>query len=57
MSDEYEKIENFGSEIYEWYKGILLKERLLYGEMIELLLESFHSHLCFFPGDIYYNCS
>ena len=41
MSDEYEKIENFGSEIHEWYKGTLLKERLLYGEMIELLLESF----------------
>jgi len=40
MSDEYEKIENFGSEIYEWYKGMLLKERLLYSEMIELLLES-----------------
>ncbi len=40
MGDEYEKIENVGSKIYEWYKGILLKERLLYGEMIELLLES-----------------
>lgn len=40
MGDEYEKIENVGSEIYEWYKGILLKERLLYGEMSELLLES-----------------
>ncbi len=40
MGDEYEKIEIFGSEIYEWYKGMLLKERLLYGEMIELLLES-----------------
>lgn len=40
MGDEYEKIEKFGSEIYEWYKGILLKERLLCGEMIELLLES-----------------
>ncbi len=40
MGDEYEKLENVGSEIYEWYKGMLLKERLLYGEMIELLLES-----------------
>ncbi len=40
MGDEYEKIEKVGSEFYEWYKGILLKERLLYGEMIELLLES-----------------
>lgn len=40
MDDEYERIEKVGSEIYEWYKGILLKERLLYGEMIELLLES-----------------
>jgi len=40
MGDEYEKIEKVGSEFYEWYKGVLLKERLLYGEMIELLLES-----------------
>ncbi|MFB0559262.1 MAG: DUF5677 domain-containing protein [Dehalococcoidales bacterium] len=40
MGDEYEKLENVGSEIYEWYKGMLLKERLLYSEMIELLLES-----------------
>lgn len=29
-----------GDEIFEWYKGVLLKERLLYGGMIELLLES-----------------
>ena len=40
MGDEYEKIEKVGSEFYEWYKGILLKERLLQGEMTELLLES-----------------
>ncbi len=40
MGDEYEKIENTASKIYEWYKGMLLKERLLCGEMIELLLES-----------------
>jgi len=40
MGDEYGKIEKVGSEFYEWYKGILLKERLLYGEIIELLLES-----------------
>ena len=40
MGEEYEKIEKFGSDIYEWYKGILLKERLLYGEMVELLVES-----------------
>jgi len=40
MGDEYENIEKVGSEFYEWYKGILLKERLLYGEMLELLLES-----------------
>lgn len=40
MGDEYGKIENVGSKIYEWYKGVLLKERLLYGEMVELLLES-----------------
>ncbi len=40
MGDEYEKIENVESAFCEWYKGILLKERLLCGEMIELLLES-----------------
>ncbi len=40
MVYEYQKIEEVGSDIYEWYKGILLKERLLYGGMIELLLES-----------------
>lgn len=40
MGDEYEKIENAASKIYEWYKGMLLKERLLLGEMVELLLES-----------------
>ena len=40
MGNEYERIESFESEIYEWYKGMLLKERLLYSEMIELLLES-----------------
>lgn len=40
MGDEYEKIENFSSEIYEWYKGMLLKERLLCSEMVELLIES-----------------
>lgn len=40
MGEEYEAIEKFGTEIFEWYKGILLKERLLYSEMIELLLEA-----------------
>lgn len=40
MGDEYETIEKVGAEIFEWYKGILLKERLLYSEMIELLLEA-----------------
>lgn len=40
MGDEYEAIKKIGNEIFEWYKGILLKERLLYSEVIELLLES-----------------
>ncbi len=40
MSDEYQTIEKVGIEIFEWYKGKLLKERLLYSEMIELLLEA-----------------
>ena len=40
MGDEYATIEKRGSEIFEWYKGVLLKERLLYSEVIELLLES-----------------
>ena len=40
MGDVYDNIEKVGSEFYEWYKGMLLKERLLHGEMIELLLDS-----------------
>ena len=40
MGDEYGKIASATSEIYEWYKGVLLKERLLYGEMVVLLIES-----------------
>ena len=40
MGDEYETIEKVGNEIFEWYKGVLLKERLLYSEMIELLLKA-----------------
>lgn len=40
MGDEYQTIEKVGNEIFEWYKGVLLKERLLYSEVIELLLES-----------------
>lgn len=30
MGNEYAAIEKRGSEIFEWYKGVLLKERLLY---------------------------
>ncbi len=40
MGDEYAAIEKRGSAIFEWYKGVLLKERLLYSEVIELLLEA-----------------
>jgi len=40
MAYDYKEIEKFESEIFEWYKGMLLKERLLLGEISELLLES-----------------
>jgi len=45
MGEEYEtsypKIEEVEAKIYEWYKGVFLKERLLFREMLELILESF----------------
>jgi len=41
MGDEYEKIEKIGTKISEWLKGVFLKERLLFAEMLELILESF----------------
>jgi hypothetical protein len=45
MAEEYEtsypKIEEFEAKNFEWHKGVFLKERLLFTEMIELTLESF----------------
>jgi hypothetical protein len=41
MGDEYEKIEKIGTKISEWLRGVFLKERLLFAEMLELILESF----------------
>ena len=43
MSEVYDNIENFGTGIYEWYKSVLPKERLLYSELIELFLEPIKS--------------
>ncbi len=40
MGYDYKEIEEFGSETYEWYKGMLLKERLLLGNILELFLEA-----------------
>jgi len=40
MVYNYKEIEKIGDEFFEWYKGMLLKERLLHGEAMELLLES-----------------
>lgn len=40
MVNDYRKIEMFGAETFEWYRGILLKERLLLGKVLELFLES-----------------
>jgi len=37
---DYKEIEKFGDETYEWYKGVFLKERLLHGKILELILES-----------------
>ena len=53
MGDEYETIEKVGNEIYEWYKGVLLKERLLYSEVIELLLESIRPLEGYRKGTVY----
>ena len=40
MVYNYKDIEKFGDETFEWYKGMFLKERILHGEIMELLLES-----------------
>jgi len=41
MGEEYQEIENVEIKISEWLKGVFLKERLLFAEMLELVLESF----------------
>lgn len=41
MSEEYERIEKDEAEISQWLRGVFLKERLLFAEMLELILESF----------------
>ncbi len=41
MVGEYERIEKTETKISEWLKGRFLKERLLFGEMVELMLEAF----------------
>jgi hypothetical protein len=40
MGTEYEKVEVVEAKISEWLKGRFLKERLLFGEMAELMIES-----------------
>ena len=40
MGAEYEKVEVVEAKISEWLKGRFLKERLLFGEMAELMIES-----------------
>jgi len=40
MDIKYSEIEKFGDELMEWYKGMFLKERLLHGEIMELILEA-----------------
>lgn len=40
MGVDYEKMEKVETKISEWLKGRFLKERLLFGEMAELMLES-----------------
>jgi len=41
MGEEYQEIEEVEIKISEWLKGVFLKERLLFAEMLELVLESF----------------
>jgi hypothetical protein len=43
MVREYERIEQTETKIHDWLKGKFLKERLLFGEMVELMLEVFKS--------------
>jgi len=40
MGEEYERIEKVEAEISQWLKGVFLKERLLFAEILELILES-----------------
>lgn len=40
MVYDYKEIEKFGVETFDWYKGMLLKERLLLGNILELFLEA-----------------
>ncbi len=41
MDKDYEEIERVESDISTYLKGVFLKERLLFGEMAELVLEAF----------------
>lgn len=50
MGEEYDKIEKVESAISEWLKGRFLKERLLFGEMTELMLESLKPLSGYFQG-------
>ncbi|MFC1972512.1 hypothetical protein ACFLVE_03810 [Chloroflexota bacterium] len=40
MTIGYKEIDKFGDEAFEWYKGILQNECLIYGGILELFLES-----------------
>lgn len=40
MGGEYDRIEQVETEIHQWLKGRFLKERLLFGEMVELIFEA-----------------
>lgn len=40
MAVKYEEMEKIETKISEWLKGKFLKERLLFGEMVELMIEA-----------------
>ena len=40
LSDEYAEMEKIESQISDWLKGKFLKERLLFGEMADLMIEA-----------------
>ena len=54
MGNEYEKIEKICIDINEWYRAVLLKERLIFIEIAELIIEAVKSLGGHHKGAAYY---